>query len=38
MKINGLLEVILYVQDMEKMVWFYRDVLGLSVSLNIEGL
>ena len=37
MKIKGLLEVILYVQDMEKMVWFYRDVLGLSVGFNIEG-
>ncbi len=26
--VSGLLEVILYVQDMQKMVHFYRDILG----------
>ncbi len=30
-KIGGLMEVILYVQDMNTEVWFYRDVLGLEV-------
>lgn len=30
-KISGLMEVILYVQDMNRQVSFYRDVLGLEV-------
>lgn len=30
--INGLIEVILYVQDMQAQVSFYRDILGLEVS------
>jgi len=30
-RIGGLMEVILYVQDMEAQVSFYRDVLGLEV-------
>ena len=29
--IGGLIEVILYVEDMEKQVSFYRDILGLEV-------
>ncbi|MCA0456798.1 MAG: VOC family protein [Chloroflexi bacterium] len=29
--INGLIEVIVYVRDMDKQVRFYRDVLGLAV-------
>jgi catechol 2,3-dioxygenase-like lactoylglutathione lyase family enzyme len=32
MKTNGLLKVILYVQDMDTQVRFYRDRLGLNVS------
>lgn len=31
MAVGGLFEVVLYVQDMQKQVEFYRDVLGLSV-------
>jgi catechol 2,3-dioxygenase-like lactoylglutathione lyase family enzyme len=27
--VSGVLEIILYVQDMQKMVHFYRDILGL---------
>ena len=37
MEIKGLLEIILYVQDMAKMVRFYRDVLGLKVTIPIES-
>ena len=29
--INGLIEIIVYVQDMDRQVRFYRDVLGLTV-------
>jgi catechol 2,3-dioxygenase-like lactoylglutathione lyase family enzyme len=36
-KIGGLMEVILYVQDMNAQVSFYRDVLGLAV-VEPEGV
>jgi catechol 2,3-dioxygenase-like lactoylglutathione lyase family enzyme len=35
--IKGLLEIILYVQDMPKMVRFYRDILGLKISPTFKG-
>ncbi|MBV7331321.1 VOC family protein [Chloroflexi bacterium TSY] len=31
MKINGLIEVILYVQEMNQQVSFYRDILGFAI-------
>ena len=37
MEIKGLLEIILYVQDMAKMVQFYTNVLGLNVTLPVEN-
>ena len=37
MEIKGLLEIILYVQDMAMMVQFYRDVLGLKVTIPVTG-
>lgn len=36
--INGLLETALYVEDMERSVAFFRDVMGLSVMLETERL
>lgn len=32
MVVNGLIEIILYVEDMAQQVGFYRDILGLTVS------
>ncbi len=34
--VGGLVEVILYVQDMEKQVAFYRDKLGLTLKAGQE--
>jgi catechol 2,3-dioxygenase-like lactoylglutathione lyase family enzyme len=36
MKINGLIEVILYINDMQAQVTFYRDILGLPVLYPVE--
>ena len=37
MKLGGVIEVIIYVQDMEAQVAFYRDVLGFGVAYPVDG-
>jgi catechol 2,3-dioxygenase-like lactoylglutathione lyase family enzyme len=37
LKVSGLSHVVLYVNDLEKMVAFYRDVLGLEITHEAPG-
>lgn len=36
-KLEGILETCIYVSDLERTKWFYRDVLGIRVHSELEG-